>query len=50
MARTLTMALIVALLGGCVIVPDYGYRGGGYHHGYSWGGRGDGYRGWDGRR
>lgn len=53
MARIFTMVLIAALLGGCVIVPDYGYRGGD-RHGYYWdgyrGGYRDGYRGWDGRR
>lgn len=56
MARIFTMVLIAALLGGCVVVPDYyGYRGGDRHGYYwdghrDWDGRRDGYRGWDGRR
>lgn len=46
MKLVLTLTLVVALLGGCMVVPlgYYGHRGDGYRA-Y----RGDGYR-WDGYR
>lgn len=37
MTRLITVILISALLGGCIVVPlDHGHRGGGHRHGHYW--------------
>ena len=48
MKRFLTLALMIAILGGCAIVPigypvhEHAYRGYGYDDGYRWHGHGGG--------